>query len=309
MLHFLDFNNLSDAQIEALLMQTLAYSQQPDNPSYRQLLKGKIIVNLFYEASTRTRVSFEVAARRLGADVINIAATGSSIEKGESLRDTLETLRAMGVDAIVVRHPQTEVLHHLMAKHDLDIPLVNAGDGCGQHPSQALLDAATLHSSLGRLAGLKLVIAGDIKHSRVARSNLQLLPRLGVEDIRLVGPRQLLPEVRPENVSLMTEDFAEALSDADAVMMLRIQHERIDGLELPSAADYHQRWGLNDTSLKWAKPGCVVLHPGPVNREVEMSSVVADGPQSLMREQVAMGVPARMAIFQLLLQSSGAKVD
>ncbi len=309
MLHFLDFNNLSDARIQALLKQTLAYSQQPDNPSYRQLLKGKIVANLFYEASTRTRVSFEVAARRLGADVINIAATGSSIEKGESLRDTLETLRAMGVDAIVVRHPQTEVLHRLLAKHDLDIAIVNAGDGCGQHPSQALLDAATLHSSIGRLAGLKLVIAGDIKHSRVARSNLQLLPRLGVEDIRLVGPRQLLPEVCPENVSLMTEDFAEALSGADAVMMLRIQHERIDGLELPSVADYHQRWGLNESSLKWAKPGCVVLHPGPVNREVEMSNAVADGPQSLMREQVAMGVPARMAIFQLLLQSSGVKID
>jgi len=301
MRHFLDFNQFSNIQIKALLEQTLVYSRNPADPVYRKLLDGKIITNLFYESSTRTRVSFEVAARRMGADVVNIAAGGSSVEKGESLRDTLETLLAIGVDAVVVRHPQTAVLNELLALKDIDIALVNAGDGCGQHPSQALLDAATLQSARGSLDGLKLVIAGDIRHSRVARSNIQLLSRLGVDDIRLVGPKQLLPDECPENVSLMTEDFDAALVDANAVMMLRIQHERMKGLELPDADDYHSRWGLDEARLKLAQPNCVVLHPGPVNRGVEMSDAVADGPQSLIRKQVAMGVPARMAIFHMLL--------
>lgn len=305
MQHFLDFNQLADSRIEALLQQTLDYSRQPDDPAYRHLLDGKIITNLFYEASTRTRVSFEVAAHRMGADVVNISAGASSVEKGESLRDTLETLLAIGADAVVVRHPQTNALNDLLAQKDIDIALVNAGDGCGQHPSQALLDAATLLAARGSLDGLKLVIAGDIRHSRVATSNIQLLSRLGVDEIRLVGPTQLLPDECPDNVSVMTDDLDAALAGANAVMMLRIQHERMDGLELPDADDYHCRWGLDEARLKLAQPGCLVLHPGPVNRGIEMSNAVADGPQSLIRNQIAMGVPARMAIFHMLLLAAG----
>ncbi|MBE9549767.1 MAG: aspartate carbamoyltransferase catalytic subunit [Proteobacteria bacterium] len=306
MQHFLDFNQLSDSGIEALLKQVLEYSHQPADPGHRQILDGRVITNLFYEASTRTRVSFEVAAHRLGAEVINISAGGSSVEKGESLRDTLETLVSIGVDAVVVRHPQTAVLNDLVVEKDIEIALINAGDGCGHHPSQALLDAATLITARGSLVGLKLVIAGDIRHSRVARSNIQLLSRLGVDDIRLVGPKQLLPDECPQNVSLMTEDFDIALADANAVMMLRIQHERMGGLELPDTDDYHRRWGLDKARLMLAHPDCVVLHPGPVNRGVEMSNAVADGSQSLIRSQVAMGVSARMAIFDMLLASAGA---
>ncbi|MCF6264356.1 MAG: aspartate carbamoyltransferase catalytic subunit [Xanthomonadales bacterium] len=301
MQHFLDFKQLSDHQIQSLLGRVLAFSRRVDAAAHRQLLKGKIITNLFYEPSTRTRTSFEVAAHRMGADVVNISAGESSVEKGECLRDTLETLHAIGVDAVVVRHPQTGVLNDLLAEKAIDIALINAGDGCGQHPSQALLDTAILIAARGSLDGLKLVVAGDILHSRVAAANIQLLSRLGIDDIRLVGPTQLLPDVCPENVSLMTENFDAALAGANAVMMLRIQHERMDGLELPDADDYYQRWGLDESRLKLAQPDCVVLHPGPVNRGVEISNAVADGPQSLIRQQVVMGVPARMAIFHLLL--------
>ncbi len=304
MRHFLQFDHLSDSQIKALLRQAHDISRNPSDPGYRALFAGRVVTNLFYEASTRTRVSFEVAARRLGMDVVNISARDSSIEKGESLRDTLETLAAIGADVAVLRHPQTGVLAEFTENPVAGLQLINAGDGCGGHPSQALLDAAALQSVFGDLADLRLVIAGDIKHSRVVASTLSLLPRLGVKDIRLVGPTQLLPETQPDNVSLQTEDFDTALRGANAVMMLRVQHERIGALDLPDSSDYSRQWCLDSRRLALADSDCVVLHPGPINRGVEISNSVADGPQSLIRQQVAMGVPARMAIFSALLEEN-----
>ncbi len=304
MRNFLSCKQLSDTQIEALLQRTREYSLSPMVLGGSSLLVGRMVANLFYEASTRTRVSFEVAARRLGMDVVNVSASNSSIEKGENLRDTLETLAAIGVDIAVVRHSQPGVLEQLVAESAPGLQLVNAGDGDNLHPSQALLDAAVLQSAFGKLDGLRLVIAGDIRHSRVAASALELLPRLGVEDIRLVGPKQLLPDAQPENASLMTEDFDAAIAGANAVMMLRIQHERITAPKLPDILQYQQRWGLNTERLQLANADCVVLHPGPVNRGVEISDAVADGSQSLIRQQVAMGVPARMAIFSTLLENT-----
>jgi len=302
MQHFLEFDNLSDNQVEALLRQTLDICQHLPEHDYRSLFAGQIVANLFYEASTRTRVSFEVAARRLGMDVVTVNAHDSSIAKGEDLNDTLQTLAAIGVGAAVVRHPQTGVLDEFAESSALGLQLINAGDGCGGHPSQALLDAAVLKTVVGDLTGLRLVIAGDIAHSRVVASALALLPRLGVKDIRLVGPKQLLPFSKPANVSLLSEDFDAALEGANAVMMLRVQHERLGDLDIPAVDEYSRNWGLNSRRLALADAACVVLHPGPANRGVEISNTVADGSRSLIRQQVAMGVPARMAIFKALLE-------
>lgn len=304
MRHFLQFDHLSDSQIEVLLRQTHDISRNLTDPDYRGLFAGRIVANLFYEASTRTRVSFEVAARRLGMDVVNISARDSSIEKGETLRDTLETLAAIGAEVAVVRHPQIGALTEFVEDSIAGLQLINAGDGCGGHPSQALLDAVVLQSVFGDLADVRMVIAGDIRHSRVAASALELLPRLGVKDIRIVGPEQLLPITQPANVSLMTENFDTALKGANVVMMLRVQRERIGSLDIPGEADYSRQWGLDSRRLALADTDCVVLHPGPVNRGVEISNTVADGSQSLIRQQVAMGVPARMAIFSALLEEN-----
>jgi aspartate carbamoyltransferase catalytic subunit len=263
-------------------------------------LRGRTVVNLFFEDSTRTRTSFELAAKRLSADVINFSAKGSSLSKGESLKDTALTLEAMGADAIVVRHPASGAPYRLAHAGWVDARVVNAGDGTHEHPTQALLDAYTMRRHLGDLAGRSVVVVGDVLHSRVARSNVLLLDRLGAE-VTLVGPPTLLPvgvESWPCRVSY---DLDAELGDADAVMMLRVQLERMGASYFPSAREYARRYGLDDARLRRLHRHALVLHPGPMNRGMEITADVADSGRSVIVEQVGNGVLVRMAVLYLLL--------
>lgn len=266
-------------------------------------LRGKTVINLFFEASTRTRTSFEIAAKRLSADAVNISASTSSVVKGETLVDTALNLQAMAPDAIVIRHGSSGAPHQI-AKI-VKAGVINAGDGAHEHPTQALLDALTIRHAKGRIAGLKVAIIGDVLHSRVARSNAHLLTKLGAEVV-LAGPRTLLPFgleklIPPANGSIRFADSIEdAISDADVVMMLRIQMERQSGGFFPSLREYSIHFGLNKRRLVMAKSDAIVLHPGPINRGVEIDSDVADGASSLILDQVENGVAVRMAILYLL---------
>ena len=267
-------------------------------------LRGRTVVNLFYEDSTRTRTSFEAAAKRLSADVINFSAKGSSVSKGESLKDTALTLEAMGADAVVIRHPSSGAPHRLANSGWIAGGVVNAGDGTHEHPTQALLDAYTLRRHLagatGDLSGVRVAIVGDVLHSRVARSNVLLLNTLGAT-VRLVAPPTLLPigvADWPVEVSYTLDD---AIADVDAVMMLRVQHERMNAAFFPSAHEYSYRYGLNSTRLAMMRPHAIVMHPGPMNRGMEISADVADSGRSVIVEQVANGVSVRMAVLYLLL--------
>jgi aspartate carbamoyltransferase catalytic subunit len=258
-------------------------------------LRGKTIVNCFYEASTRTRTSFELAGKRLSADVVNIGGSSSSTSKGESLRDTIATLDAMHADVIVLRHPASGAPHYV-ARH-ARAAIVNAGDGMHEHPTQALLDAFTMRRYLRRdLSGAVVAICGDVQHSRVARSNALLLSALGAT-VRLAGPRTLLPH-RDAALGCEVHDRLEpALEGADVVMMLRIQKERLSSALLPSLREYSRVFGLSSARLKLAKPGALVLHPGPMNRGVEIADDIADAPQSMVQNQVEAGVAVRMAVL------------
>ncbi|MFN8172749.1 MAG: aspartate carbamoyltransferase catalytic subunit [Candidatus Nanopelagicales bacterium] len=267
-------------------------------------LRGRTVVNLFFEDSTRTRISFEVAAKRLSADVINFAAKGSSVSKGESLKDTALTLEAMGADAVVVRHHASGAPHRLATAGWIGGSVVNAGDGTHEHPTQALLDAYTLRRHLrggsGDLAGLRVAIVGDILHSRVARSNVLLLRTLGAE-VTLVAPPTLMPfgvETWPCATSF---DLDDALDGLDAVMMLRVQAERMHAAYFPSTAEYSRRYGIDARRLALMPEHAIVLHPGPMNRGMEISADVADSERAVMVEQVANGVSVRMAVLYLLL--------
>jgi aspartate carbamoyltransferase catalytic subunit len=266
-------------------------------------LRGKTVINLFFEASTRTRTSFEIAAKRLSADSINISASSSSVVKGETLIDTVMNLEAMAPDAIVVRHSSSGAPHQI-AKI-VDASVINAGDGAHEHPTQALLDALTIRQNKGRIAGLKVAIVGDILHSRVARSNAHLLSKIGAHVV-LAGPRTLLPAGFEKQVALsegsvtIAENINEAITDADVIMMLRIQLERQTGGFFPSLREYSIHYGLNRRRLQLAKPDVIVLHPGPINRGIEIDSDVADGPFSLILDQVSNGVAVRMAVLYLL---------
>jgi aspartate carbamoyltransferase catalytic subunit len=266
-------------------------------------LRGRTVVNLFFEDSTRTRISFEVAAKRLSADTINFTAKGSSVSKGESLKDTALTLQAIGADAVVVRHHDSGAPHRLAHAGWIDGSVVNAGDGTHEHPTQALLDAFTMRRHLGDLKGRRIVIVGDVLHSRVARSNALLLSTLGAE-VTLVGPPTLLPvgiETWPVEVGY---DLDHALAKCDAVMMLRVQKERMNASYFPSAREYARRYGLDTRRMALLPEHAVVLHPGPMNRGMEITADVADAGRSLIVEQVANGVAIRMAVLYLLL--SGA---
>ncbi len=261
-------------------------------------LRGRMVVNLFFEASTRTRFSFETAEKWLSADSLNFAAKGSSVEKGESLLDTARNLQAMSPDLIVIRHGSPGVPHFL-ARH-LKAGVVNAGDGAHEHPTQALLDALTIRQRLGRLEGLRVVICGDIAHSRVVRSNIWLLTKMGAR-VTVCGPPTLLPDRIAEMGVEATTDFDGALEGADVVMMLRMQLERQGRSLFPSIREYFRLYGLDARRLASAAPGAVVMHPGPMNRGVEISSEVADSEQSVILDQVANGVAVRMAVLYLLL--------
>jgi aspartate carbamoyltransferase catalytic subunit len=287
----LGMESLSAAEIAGILQ--LARKMNPAKP--RPLLRGKRILLLFYEPSTRTRTSFEVAAQALSASTTLVLSSGSSIEKGESLLDTAYTLRAVGADAIVVRHPNAGA-PHLMASY-LDIPVINAGDGMHGHPTQALLDAYTILQHKKNLAGLKVTIVGDIYHSRVARSAIHLLSKLGA-NITLCGPPELLPEVattlaKGMRISRSCED---AVRGADVVMILRVQRERLAGLKV-SLPDYLARYQMTMARLRLAKPDALLMHPGPIIRGLELTWEAADSPQSVIVEEVHNGVPVRMAVL------------
>ncbi|MEU4240445.1 aspartate carbamoyltransferase catalytic subunit [Actinoplanes sp. NPDC026619] len=264
-------------------------------------LRGRTVVNLFYEDSTRTRISFEAAAKRLSADVINFSAKGSSVSKGESLKDTALTLQAMGADAVVIRHPAAGAPHRLASW--VDGSVINAGDGTHEHPTQALLDAYTMRSRLGGLSGLRVAIVGDVLHSRVARSNVLLLTTLGAS-ITLVGPPTLIPNDVAAALSPETKvsyDLDSVLPDMDVVMMLRVQTERMQDSYFPSAREYSRRYGLDGARMRKLPEHAIVMHPGPMNRGMEIAPEVADSSRSTIVEQVANGVSARMAVLYLLL--------
>lgn len=269
-------------------------------------LRGKTVINFFFESSTRTRTSFEIAAKRLSADTINISASNSSVTKGETLIDTARNLEAMAPDAIVIRHPSPGVPHQLAKM--IDAAIINGGDGAHEHPTQALLDAFTIREHKGRLAGLQVAIIGDITHSRVARSNTHLLTKLGAH-VRVAGPRTLIPPhyeqlIENSEGSLTVCDHIEdAIAGSDVVMMLRIQRERMSAAYFPSLKEYSVQYGLTLRRLEMAAPDCIVMHPGPVNRGIEISSEVADGARSLILDQVTNGVAVRMAILFLIVGS------
>jgi aspartate carbamoyltransferase catalytic subunit len=265
----------------------------------RATLRGRTLINLFFEASTRTQSSFELAGKRLGADVMNMSVQTSSVKKGETLIDTAMTLNAMRPDIIVVRHAQAGAVHLLARK--VDCSVVNAGDGAHEHPTQALLDALTIRRNKGKIEGLVVAICGDILHSRVARSNILLLSRLGAR-LRVVGPSTLLPQAMERLGVEIFRDMKSGLKDADIVMMLRLQKERMAGSFVPSSREYFRFFGLDAEKLSYAKPDALVMHPGPMNRGVEIDSAVADGPQSLIREQVEMGVAVRIAVLEALAE-------
>jgi len=271
-------------------------------------LRGRTVINLFFESSTRTRTSFEIAAKRLSADAINISASTSSISKGESLVDTARNLEAMAPDAIVIRHPSAGVPHQLAKM--VSASIINGGDGAHEHPTQAILDAFTIREHMGRISGLQVAIIGDIMHSRVARSNVHLLTKMGAH-VRVAGPRTLLPPfydriVGDSEGSLTVSEHIEgALAGADVVMMLRIQRERMTDAFFPSLKEYSIHYGLTLKRLELAASDCIVMHPGPVNRGVEISSEVVDSSRSLILDQVTNGVAARMAILFLMVGREG----
>ena len=271
-------------------------------------LRGKTVINLFFEASTRTRTSFEIAAKRLSADAVNISASSSSVSKGESLVDTAQNLQAMAPDAIVIRHPSPGVPHQLSRM--VSASIINGGDGAHEHPTQALLDAFTIREHKGRIGGLQVAIVGDIMHSRVARSNAHLLTRLGAH-VRIAGPRTLIPigydklVENSEGSLTVCDHIDEAIAGSDVVMMLRIQRERMTAAFFPSLKEYSVQYGLTLRRLELAAGDCIVMHPGPINRGIEISSEVVDSARSLILDQVTNGVAVRMAILFLLIGTEG----
>ena len=299
--HLLGIDGLSRAEIAGLLdlaEEFVELNRQIEKK--RTSLRGRTQINLFFEVSTRTQMSFELAGKRLGADVMNMSASSSSMRKGETLIDTAMTLNAMHPDIIIVRHHASGAVELLARK--VDCSVVNAGDGAHEHPTQALLDALTIRRNKGRLEGLTVAICGDILHSRVARSNIILLNCMGAR-VRVVAPSTLLPVGIQRFGVDVARDMREGLDGADIVMMLRLQRERMNGSYVPSTSEYFQYYGLDEKKLAYAKPDALVMHPGPMNRGVEIDSIVADGAQSLIREQVEMGVAVRMAVLEALARN------
>ncbi len=295
---------LTPWEIEYLLDEAETWVTDPDSTApvmpakSDPRLAGLTIINAFFENSTRTLLSFEIAGKRLGADVVNMHAAQSSVKKGETLIDTAMTLNAMRADALVIRHGSSGAVALIADK--VDCPVLNAGDGWHEHPTQALLDALTIRRHKGRIAGLNVVICGDILHSRVARSNLILLKTLGA-GVTVVAPPTLMPPATAALDVAATHDFDAALAGADVVMMLRLQNERMAGAYVPSAREFHARYGLTPARLALARPDAMVMHPGPMNRGVEIDSSVADDPaRAVITQQVAMGVAVRMACLDVL---------
>ena len=305
MKHLLSAGDLSTAETVQILDTTAELAAVSDRPMKKlPTLRGRTVVNLFFEDSTRTRISFEAAAKRLSADVINFAAKGSSVSKGESLKDTALTLEAMGADAVVIRHGSSGAPYRLATSGWINGHVVNAGDGSHEHPTQALLDAFTIRRHLagdtGDLAGMRVTIVGDVLHSRVARSNVLLLDTLGA-DVTLVAPPTLLPVGVDTWPCRVNYDLDEPLSKTDAVMMLRVQRERMSASYFPSEREYSRRYGLGADRMAQLPESAIVLHPGPMNRGMEITADVADSSRSVIVEQVTNGVSVRMAVLYLLL--------
>jgi aspartate carbamoyltransferase catalytic subunit len=305
--HLITLDGIDPARLHGLMDRAEAMRiESAEGTRPLHLLDGRTVINLFFEPSTRTRTSFDLAAQRLGAQVINFDIARSSTVKGETLLDTIHTLEAMHCDAFVVRHQETGtpayVAEHLRSR----AAVINAGDGNHAHPTQGLLDALTLRRARGDFAAMRVVICGDIRHSRVARSDVHVLQALGVRDLRLCAPAGLLPDAAVAEFSQcrLFHNFDEAIEGCDVAIMLRLQKERMDEAAIPSEADYFARFGLSNERLQRAHRDCVVMHPGPINRNVEIADDVADGPRSLILEQVANGVFVRMAVLAELLKST-----
>jgi len=302
--HFLTIEGLSRELLIDILDAAESFAAVPEQSVKKvPLLRGKTIVNLFFEASTRTRTTFELAAKRLSADVLNININASSTVKGETLLDTLRNLEAMHCDMFVVRHSESGSAHFI-ARHVLPhVSVINAGDGRHAHPTQAMLDMFTIRRHKGDFSNLTVAIVGDIMHSRVARSQIQALNTLGAGEVRVVAPHTLLPaEVESLGVRPFTE-LREGIRDADVIMMLRLQRERMQGALLPSEHEYYYLYGLTEKRLRYAKPDAIVMHPGPMNRGVEVDSQVADGPRSVILQQVSHGIAVRMAVMSMAMHS------
>ena len=304
--HLLQIEGMHPPQIDSMLVLAENYVLlNRSGKTQRDLLRGRTLINLFFEDSTRTRTSFEIAGKRLGADVINMSVSTSSVNKGETLLDTAATLNAMNTDLLVVRHGQSGAPNLLAQK--VDAAVINAGDGTHEHPTQALLDALTIRRHKGALDGLVVAICGDVLHRRVARSNIHLLCAMGSR-VRVIGPPTLIPpQVERLGVEVF-HDMKTGLQGADVVMMLRLQRERMSGAGslVPSPREYFRFWGLDAEKLAFAKPDAIVMHPGPMNRGVEIDSAIADDPvRSVIKEQVEMGVAVRMAVLDILAR--GAK--
>jgi aspartate carbamoyltransferase catalytic subunit len=300
--HLLTTEGLKRQQIIDILDTAESFISHDDQAVRKvPLLRGKTVVNLFFEASTRTLTTFELAAKRLSADVLKIAVSTSSAVKGESLLDTLRNLEAMQCDMFVVRHSDSGAAHFIAQHVAPHVSVINAGDGRHAHPTQALLDMFTIRRRKGEFAPLTVAIVGDIMHSRVARSQIHALTTLGVSELRIVAPKTLTPK-HVEGLGVhVFHDMKAGLRDADVVIMLRLQKERMQGALLPSESEYFQAYGLTEDKLAVAKPDAIVMHPGPINRGVEIDSAVADGPRSVILEQVTNGIAIRMAVMSMVL--------
>jgi aspartate carbamoyltransferase catalytic subunit len=301
--HLLGIEQLEREDVETILDTAEAFFEVSRRPIRKvPTLRGKTILNLFYEASTRTRTSFELAGKRLSADVVNMSASSSSTTKGETLLDTVKTLEAMRPDVVVIRHPMSGAPHGIASR--VGCSIVNAGDGLHEHPTQALLDAFTIRRQKGKLEGLKIAICGDVAHSRVARSNALLLTMFGNE-VRFTAPRTLMPAYADQYGVKVFDRLEPALEGVDVVMMLRIQKERLEGALLPSLREYSRTFGLNERRLALAKPDAIVMHPGPMNRGVEIDAYSADFERSVILDQVEAGVAVRMAVLYKLAAEGG----
>ncbi|HCH25944.1 MULTISPECIES: aspartate carbamoyltransferase catalytic subunit [Psychrobacter] len=305
--HFLGVEGLNKAQLQAIIAKAETFFDENGQLINRPELDGYTVMNLFFEPSTRTRTTFEVAEKRLGANVLNIDIERSSTKKGESLRDTLWNLQAMTADIFVVRHSASGAAHFMATEVTPDIAIINGGDGWHAHPTQGMLDMLTIHREAPRpFEALSVAIIGDIKHSRVARSDISALQTLGVKDIRVCAPRTLLPKGIERYGVKVYEDMNACVSDCDVIMGLRIQNERIGSPLLASSSEYYKHYGITPERVALAKPDALVMHPGPMNRGVEIASSVADGAQSVILKQVNNGIAIRMAVLALAMEGQRA---
>jgi len=300
--HFLSIEGIPPLLLEEILDRSQQFVALPNKAQVQApLLRGKTVINLFFENSTRTRTTFELAAKRLSADLVNLDIRNSSATKGESLLDTIRNLEAMGCDMFVVRHSSSSAAHFIARYCAPHISVINAGDGRHAHPTQGMLDMLTIRQHKGDFTPLRVAIVGDIKHSRVARSQIHALTTLCTGEIRLIAPKTLIPQGIENMGVTVYNNIEKGLKGVDVVIMLRLQHERMKTALLPSVREYYARYGLTSERLKLAKPDAIVMHPGPVNRGVEIDSSVADSPQSVIMQQVTNGIAVRMAIMSMVM--------